>query len=157
MSKGSLPTLSKWVTIRSVSVHTLAYCKSQRLDSACHEGKMGSLYILQCRVIILSASGSKEARTFIFGIKMLQKSCFIPSISSTNSHSIINGVNCLLGQKIIIRKTSSYLFFFFLMSFTVILKDRMISVHFQGKPFNVTVIQVYAPNSNAKEAEVEWF
>ena len=33
--------------------------------------------------------------------------------------------------------------------------DRMISVHFQGKPFNVTVIEVYAPNTNAKEAEVE--
>ena len=32
----------------------------------------------------------------------------------------------------------------------------MISVHFQGKPFNITVIQVYAPNSNAEEAEVEW-
>ena len=31
--------------------------------------------------------------------------------------------------------------------------DRMISVHFQGKPFNVTVIQVYAPTSNAGEAE----
>ena len=35
--------------------------------------------------------------------------------------------------------------------------DRMISVRFQGKPFNITVIQVYAPTSNAKEAEVEWF
>ena len=35
--------------------------------------------------------------------------------------------------------------------------DRMISVHFQGKPFNITVIQVYAPTSNAGEAEVEWF
>ena len=34
---------------------------------------------------------------------------------------------------------------------------RMISVHFQGKPFNITVIQVHAPNSNADEAEVEWF
>ena len=33
----------------------------------------------------------------------------------------------------------------------------MISVHFQGKPFNITVIQAYAPTSNAKEAEVEWF
>ena len=33
----------------------------------------------------------------------------------------------------------------------------MISVHFQGKPFNVTVIQAYAPKSNAEEAEVEWF
>ena len=33
--------------------------------------------------------------------------------------------------------------------------DRMISVLFQGKPFNITVIQAYAPNSNAKEAEVE--
>ena len=33
----------------------------------------------------------------------------------------------------------------------------MISVHFQGKPFNITVIQVYAPASNAEEAEVEWF
>ena len=33
----------------------------------------------------------------------------------------------------------------------------MISVHFQGKPFNVTVIQVYAPTSNAEEAEVEGF
>ena len=33
----------------------------------------------------------------------------------------------------------------------------MISVCFQGKPFNITVNQVYAPTSNAKEAEVEWF
>ena len=33
----------------------------------------------------------------------------------------------------------------------------MISVHFQGKPFNVTVIQVYAPTSNAEEAEIEPF
>ena len=33
----------------------------------------------------------------------------------------------------------------------------MISVHFQGKSFNTTVIQVYAPNSNTEEAEVEWF
>ena len=36
-------------------------------------------------------------------------------------------------------------------------KDRMISVHFQGKPFNIAVIQVYAPSSNAEEAEVERF
>ena len=35
--------------------------------------------------------------------------------------------------------------------------NRMISVRFQGKPFNITVIQVYAPISNAEEAEVEWF
>ena len=35
--------------------------------------------------------------------------------------------------------------------------DRMISVRFQGKPFNITVIQVYAPTSNAEEAEIEWF
>ena len=35
--------------------------------------------------------------------------------------------------------------------------DKMISVHFQGKSFKITVIQVYAPTSNAEEAEVEWF
>ena len=35
--------------------------------------------------------------------------------------------------------------------------DRMISVRFQGKPFNIIVIQVYAPNNNAEEAEVERF
>ena len=35
--------------------------------------------------------------------------------------------------------------------------DRIISVCFQGKPFSITVIQVYAPTSNAEEAEVEWF
>ena len=35
--------------------------------------------------------------------------------------------------------------------------SRMISVQFQGKPFNITVIQVYAPTSNAEEAEVERF
>ena len=35
--------------------------------------------------------------------------------------------------------------------------NRMISVHFQGKPFNIMVIQVYAPTSNAEEAEVEQF
>ena len=33
----------------------------------------------------------------------------------------------------------------------------MISLRLQGKPFNITVIQVYAPTSNAEEAEVEWF
>ena len=37
------------------------------------------------------------------------------------------------------------------------LKNRMIFVRFQGKPFNITVIQVYAPTSNAEEAEVEQF
>ena len=36
-------------------------------------------------------------------------------------------------------------------------KDRINSVHFPGKPFNVIAIQVYAPTSNAEEAEVEWF
>ena len=35
--------------------------------------------------------------------------------------------------------------------------DRMLSVHFQGKPFNITVIQVYSPISNAEEAEVVRF
>ena len=35
--------------------------------------------------------------------------------------------------------------------------DRIISVHFQGKPFNITVFQVYALTSNAEEAEFEWF
>ena len=34
--------------------------------------------------------------------------------------------------------------------------DRMISVRFQGKPFKITVVQVYAPKSNAEEDEVEW-
>ena len=34
--------------------------------------------------------------------------------------------------------------------------DSVISVHFQGKPFNITAIQVYAPTTNAGEAEVEW-
>ena len=36
-------------------------------------------------------------------------------------------------------------------------KTAMISVHFQGKPFNITVIQVYDSTSNAEEADVEWF
>ena len=35
--------------------------------------------------------------------------------------------------------------------------DRMISVHFQGQPFNITVIQAYAPTSNAEEVDGEWF
>ena len=35
--------------------------------------------------------------------------------------------------------------------------DTITSVHFQGKPFSITVIQVYAPTSNAEEAKVEWF
>ena len=36
-------------------------------------------------------------------------------------------------------------------------QNRMISVRFQGKPFNIMITQVYAPTSNAEEAEVEWF
>ena len=35
--------------------------------------------------------------------------------------------------------------------------DRMISVHFQGKPLNIMVIQAYAPTNNDEESEVEWF
>ena len=35
--------------------------------------------------------------------------------------------------------------------------DRMNSVLFQGNPFNITVIQIYAPSNNAEETEVEWF
>ena len=35
--------------------------------------------------------------------------------------------------------------------------DKIISVHFQGKPFNITVIQVYGLTNNAEEAELEWF
>ena len=38
-----------------------------------------------------------------------------------------------------------------------LINDRMISVHFQGKPFNIKIIQVYDQTSNAEEAEVEWF
>ena len=40
---------------------------------------------------------------------------------------------------------------------TYLKNDRMILIHLQGKPFNITVIQVYAPTTNAEEAEVEWF
>ena len=39
----------------------------------------------------------------------------------------------------------------------VMSKKTVISVHFQDKPFNITVIQVYAPTINAEEAEIEWF
>ena len=39
----------------------------------------------------------------------------------------------------------------------ILKSDKMISVHLQAKPFNITVIQVYALTSNAEEAEVEWF
>ena len=39
----------------------------------------------------------------------------------------------------------------------ILKNDRMISVHFQDKPFNITVIQVYVPTSNAEEAEVDRF
>ena len=39
----------------------------------------------------------------------------------------------------------------------LIKNDRMISLHFQGQPFSITVMQVYAPTSNAEKAEAEWF
>ena len=44
-----------------------------------------------------------------------------------------------------------------MMENAVLKNDRMISVRFQGKPFSITVIQVYAPTSNAEEVQVEWF
>ena len=43
------------------------------------------------------------------------------------------------------------------MQYSNLKNDRINSVHFQGKPFNITVIQVYAPTSNAEKAEVEQF
>ena len=39
----------------------------------------------------------------------------------------------------------------------ILKNDRMISVHLQGKPLNITVIQVYTPRKNAEEAEAEWY
>ena len=36
-------------------------------------------------------------------------------------------------------------------------KQHKISIHLQGKPFNITVIQVYGPTNNAEEAELQWF
>ena len=50
----------------------------------------------------------------------------------------------------------------YLLTNTIVLRctlknDRMISLRFQGKPFHITVIQVYAPTSKAEDAEVEWF
>ena len=38
-----------------------------------------------------------------------------------------------------------------------LINDQMISVRFQGKPFNITIIQVYVPTNNAEEAKIEWF
>ena len=43
------------------------------------------------------------------------------------------------------------------MQYSDAISKTMISVSFQGKPFNITVIQVYAPTTNAKEGEAEWF
>ena len=43
------------------------------------------------------------------------------------------------------------------MPYSGLKNGRTISIHFQGKPFNITVIQIYAPTSNAEEAEVEQF
>ena len=43
------------------------------------------------------------------------------------------------------------------MQYSDVISKTMISVNFQGMPFNITVIQVYALTSNAEEAEVEWF
>ena len=43
------------------------------------------------------------------------------------------------------------------MPYSGLKNGRMISIHFQGKPFNITVVQAYAPTSNAEEAEVERF
>ena len=45
----------------------------------------------------------------------------------------------------------------YLVATTTTKKPRMISVHFQGKPFTITVIQIYVPTRNAEEAEVKWF
>ena len=76
---------------------------------------------------------------------------------------------CPLNRSHYILPTQMPFFFFFLhdcsskFSSTMIVlgcnlkNDRMISVCFQGKPFIITVIQIYALNSNAEEAEVEWF
>ena len=41
--------------------------------------------------------------------------------------------------------------------FVSVINDRMTPVCFQSKPFNITVIQIYAPNTKVKEAKVEWF
>ena len=43
------------------------------------------------------------------------------------------------------------------MPYSGLKNGRMISIHFQGKPFNITIIQIYALTNNAEEAEVEWF
>ena len=48
-------------------------------------------------------------------------------------------------------------FYHLILCLLCVRNDRVISVSFQGKPFNITIIQVYAPTTNAEEAEAEWF
>ena len=48
-------------------------------------------------------------------------------------------------------------FYHLILCFLCVKNDTVISVHFQGKPFNITVIQVFFPTTNAEEAEAEWF
>ena len=68
-------------------------------------------------------------------------------ISTTSSESLRrNGVAIMVNKRVRIAVLGCNL-----------KNDRKISVRFQGKPFNITVIQVYAPTSNAEEAEVELF
>ena len=67
-------------------------------------------------------------------------------ISTTGQESLRNGVAIMVNKRVRNAVLGCNL-----------KNDRMLSVHFQGKPFNITVIQVYTPTSNTEEAEVERF
>ena len=77
-------------------------------------------------------------------------------------HFVFQGQTCLLLQVSLELSTFAFQYPIILLFPTVngVLKARILKWFancFQGKPFNITVIQVYAPTSNAEEAEVEWF
>ena len=105
---------------------------------------MHHLFLVDARKDSLQGpiSGKRQGQQSKFGIS-LSETCRIV-LSQPNTHSpdgniIVNKrvQNAVLGCKL--------------------KNDRMISARFQGKPFNITVIHVYAPTSNAEEAEVERF
>ena len=135
--------------IKSVTVSTFS-------PSICHEVKGPDAMILVFWMLSFKSAFSLASFTFI---KRLFSSSLLSAITVVSSLYLL--LIFLLEILIPACDSSSLTFCMMFSAYKVnkqgLKNDRMISVCFQGKPFNITVIQDYAPTTNAEEAEVKWF
>ena len=138
--------VTSWIAVHQASLSITNSWSSLRLTSI--ESVMPPSHLILCRPLLLLPPIPPSIRVFSNESTLMRWSkywSFGFSISPSNEHKGLMSFRMDWLDLLAVQGTLG----------CNLKNDRMISVCFQGKPFNITVIQVYAPTSNAEEAEVE--